>query len=222
MAFSTRLWKCILTCASLVMLTSGCATTAAPPISASSDRPTAGAVELRPLTRAEQMELASVVRTSTGPLPTPSDGPPPVIFDIGESCLEYRYSEESHCPSDVQLADCQAASSEGDCGLKLPFALTNTWCEQVETDELQKWHVFCQGYVPTGPLPQPQCPDGNVLGSWGQYCDGSCTDHCAARCIGGYCTDGGYDLCFLEYQAMCDCGVVNCPCTGPDCGGDEL
>ena len=44
-------------------------------------------------------------------------------------------------------------NSQGDCGR----------CAQVDSDELQKWHVFCQGYVPS------------------------------------------------------DCGVVNCPCTGPDC-----
>lgn len=212
MSSSTSVWKCILTCAALTTLTSGCATTSAPA------RPAAGTAKPRLLTRAEQLEGArAVVKTSTGPLPAPAGGPPPVVFDIGEDCLEYRYSEESHCPSDVQLADCQAATSDGDCGLQLPFTLTNTWCQEVDSDELQKWHVFCQGYVPSGPLPQPQCPDGHVLGVWGQDCAGSCTDHCAGYCIGGYCTDGAYNLCYLEYQPECDCGIVHCPCTGPDC-----
>ncbi len=214
--------KCFLTCAALAVLISGCATTAAPPVAVpAAGAPSTGKVTQHRLTREEQLEQARVVRTSTGPLPAPAGGPPPVSFDIGEDCLEYRYSEESHCPSDVQLSDCQAATSEGDCGLQLPFVLTNTWCQEVETDELQKWHVFCQGYVPSGPLPQPQCPDGHVLGVWGQDCIGSCTDHCADHCIGGYCTGGAYNLCYLEYQPECDCGVANCPCTGPDCDGSQ-
>lgn len=218
MSSSIRKWKYVLTCVAVAALTSGCATTASPPAPApSAASPATGKAKQRLLTRAEQLEEARAVRTSTGPLPAPAGGPPPVSFDIGESCLMYRYSEESHCPSDVQLADCQAATSNGDCGLKLPFVLTNTWCAQVQTGELQKWHVFCQGYVPSGPLPQPQCPDGHVLGVWGQECDGSCTMHCADHCIGGYCTGGAYNLCYLEYQPECDCGVVTCPCTGPDC-----
>lgn len=228
MSLLTSVWKCVLPCAALIVLTSGCATTAvqnapepsgAPAAGRAADT-AAGTAKQRVVTRAEQSEWARVVRSSTGPVPMPDDGPPPVSFDIGESCLEYRYSEESHCPSDVQLADCQAATSMGDCGLKEPFVLTNTWCAQVETDELQKWHVFCQGYVPSGPLPLPQCPEDHVLGDWGQYCDGSCTIHCDDYCNGGYCTGGGYNLCYFEYEPMCDCGVFNCPCTGPDCDGD--
>src|SRR5687767_13848542 len=108
---SRRVWKkCVLTCTALAVLTSGCATTAAPPAA-----PAAGKVKQHRLTGAEPLERARVVRTSTGPLPAPAGGPTTVTFDIGEHCIGYRYSKQSHCAGNVPLEDCQAAASVGDC-----------------------------------------------------------------------------------------------------------
>lgn len=146
--------------------------------------------------------------------------PPAVTFDIGEHCIKYRYSEQSHCEGDVPMNDCLAAQTSGDCGIKLPFSLSSAKCQQVETSQVQKWHVFCEGTVPSGPLPQPQCPGNHVLGDPGQDCVSSCTRHCDKYCIGGYC-EGNHSTCYSGYQEQCDCGVAHCPCTGPNCGAGE-
>lgn len=143
--------------------------------------------------------------------------PPAVTFDIGEHCIRYRYSEASHCAGNVPMNDCLAAQTSGDCGIKLPFLLSSAKCQQVDTHQAQEWHVFCEGTVPSGPLPQPQCPVNHVLGDPGQDCVGSCTKRCDAYCIGGYCTGSNYSTCYSQYQEQCDCGVAHCPCTGPNC-----
>lgn len=207
----------------LASLTAGCATTAAKPAAApAASTAAAGSgatnVKTHVVTAEERAAMTRIVVTvSTGQLPVPESGPQPVVYDIGEDCLEDRYSEQSHCAGNVPLEDCQAATSEGKCGIKEPFTLTNVWCAEVDSDEAQKWHVFCQGYVPSGAYPTPQCPDGHVLGVWGQECEASCTRFCGHGCNGGYCVDGAFNLCYDEYQPECDCGIQKCPCTGPDC-----
>lgn len=206
----------ILAAMAVAAITLSCGATPADPPATGAEAVAAAKAKPHLLTPAERAAMRRVV-SSNGPVQTPESGPSPVIVDIGEGCLEYRYSEEAHCPSDVQLSNCQAATSAVDCGITAPFTLTNTWCQQVDTHELQKWHVFCQGYTPSGPLPTPQCPDGHVWGDSGQNCISSCTKNCAKICVGGYCTDGAYNLCYDQYQPECDCGVAQCPCTGPDC-----
>lgn len=163
-------------------------------------------------------------QTATAPAATPSAaaepaaGPPPVTVDIGDHCLSYRYASSDRC-NENDVADCEEATSDGDCGIPGDFVFTNAYCE--EGSGLLDNHVICQGYIASGPLPQPQCPDGHVIGAWveGQCEIGTCTDHCDDRCIGGYCSGSAYTLCYWQYAPSCDCGTVTCPCTGPDCDG---
>lgn len=146
---------------------------------------------------------------------SPDDGPPPISYNIGDECIAYRYASLDRC-NENDVTDCQEATSDGDCGIPNDFVFTNAYCTEGQT--FFEYQVNCQGFTATGPLPQPQCPDGHALGDWvgGQCQIGSCTDHCADFCTSGYCT-GPYTLCYLQYAPECDCGTVTCPPTGP-CG----
>lgn len=198
----------VLALGSLAPLISGCAATISKP--ATTPKTTGGS--------------GTAARTvAAKPAAQPADGPSPVVVDIGE-CFEYRYSTNDRCSANNDL-DCQKAVADSDCGITNGFVYTNSWC-QYNDSTFYKYHVMCQGYQNTGPMPQPQCADDQATGTWilsGSQagCEvGTCTINCNAYCPGGYCTGGGYNLCYWGYAPRCDCGTVTCPCTGPDCNGD--
>jgi hypothetical protein len=190
----------VLSCATMGLLTSGCAGTAAQPVTL----------------KAAGASVSAAAPVAAKPVAQPAGGPPPVAVDIGE-CFAYRYSSMDHCNANDQV-DCQKAVSDTDCGVPGNFVYTNAYC-QYNDDTVYKYHAICQGYLNTGPIPQPQCPNGHSTGTWLQSgCDvGTCTINCNGYCPGGYCTGGAYNLCYWQYAPRCDCGVVTCPCTGPDC-----
>lgn len=80
----------------------------------------------------------------------PADGPSPVSYNIGDNCISYRYSTSDRC-NENDVADCQEATSDGDCGIPNDFVFTNAYCTEGST--FFKYQVTCQGFIATGPLP---------------------------------------------------------------------